>query len=211
MKGTRFITRVRKLKDIMGRPIKDEYGKEKVRVTQSAVQRTNRGGYVTIKWDKKDYDPIKGELKVTEYRPYRKGAIHGQRVYTKTVKPTFDANGNMVSLGRTVKGSSVLDENRSTVYTWNGDSRLENGFDALMTNLRVNGAVPTEKIADFYRRWNNLNNSQKRAFYDAYQSSSIVLEYGSDGINESKIQVEGDEGAYTELIDDLLNELTGEE
>ena len=211
MKGTRFITRRRKLKDIFGNVLKDDNGREKVTVTQSAVQKTNRGGFVTIKWDKKDYDPIAGTLKVTEYRPYRKGGVHGQRVYTKTVRPTFDANGNIVSLGRTVKGSSVLDESRSTNYTWNGDSRLENGFDALMTSLRANGAVPPERIIDFYRRWNNLTNAEKRAFYDAYQSSSIVLEYGSDGINESKIQVEGDEGAYVELIDDLLNKLSGEE
>lgn len=211
MKGTRFVTKTRKLKDITGRVLKDERGNDKTSTTQYAFQRTNRGRMVTIKWNKKDYDPVEGTLRVTEYRPFRKGSVHGQRVYTKTVKPKFDANGNIVSLGRTVKGSSVLDTERSTIYTWNGDSRLENGFDSLMTNLRVNGAVPPERIADFYRKWNNLNNSQKRAFYDAYQSSSIVLEYGSDGINESKIQVEGDEGAYTELIDDLLNELTGED
>jgi len=170
------------------------------------TMKSNRGKNVTLKFNAEDYDPIAGTIEVTEKRQFRRGDKHGTRTYTKTVKARM-VDGAIV-LGRTVKGSSQ--KIKEVVYRFSGDSRLESGFDTLMHGLRTNGGATPDEVKNLYDMWDSLTPKQKQEFYANYNASQIVLDYGSDTINEGKIDF-ADDRAYFELIRDLLTELVTRE
>lgn len=188
----------------MGKPLRTKYWRKGN--TFFGTMKSNRGKNVTLKFDLGDYDRENGTIKVTEKRTFRKGAEHGIRVYTKTVKATV-VDG-VLRLGRTVKDSSK--KIKEVTYRFSGDSRIENGFDSLMSSLRMYGGASPEEVQRLYDMWDTLTPKQKREFYAEYQQSYIVTEYGSDAINESKVDFEDDRAYYT-TIEKILTEIVGED
>ena len=186
----------------MVKPLRTKYWRKGN--TFFATMKSNRGKNVTLKFDASDYDPIGGTIEVTEKRAFRKGATHGIRIYKKQVKAQF-VDGEL-RLGRTVKGSSQ--KIKEVEYRFSGDSRIENGFDSLMSSLRMYGGASPDEVKELYDMWDGLTNRQKRQFYSDYQNSYIVMEYGSDAINESKVDFADDRAYYTE-IKSILTDIVG--
>ena len=179
-----------------------------------ASMTSNRGKTVTLKYTAKDYDPIRGVVKVTENRQFRKGATHGIRKYEreyyahKVQREVKRRDGKIVTVtdivvGRAVKGTGEFQYEVS--YDYAGDSRLETGFDSLITGLRDHGGLTGEKAQELYEIWNSLSNKQKIKFYQDYNANEIVKEYGSDGINESKMTVQTTD--YKTLVEETLKEV----
>jgi len=179
-----------------------------------ASMKSNRGKTVTLKFRAEDYDPIRGVVKVSENRQFRKGATHGIRKYEreyyahKIQKEVKRRDGKTITvtdivLGRAVRGSGKFQY--EVAYELAGDSRLETGFDSLITGLRDHGGLSAEKANELYEIWNSLSNKQKIKFYQEYNASEIVKEYGSDGVNESKMTVETKD--YKTLVEETLKEV----
>ena len=179
-----------------------------------ASMKSNRGKTVTLKFRAEDYDPIRGIVKVTENRQFRKGATHGIRKYEreyyahKVQREVKRRDGKLITVTDIVIGRAVKDSGKfqyEVAYDYAGDSRLETGFDSLITGLRDHGGLTGEKAQELYEIWNSLSNKQKIKFYQEYNASEIVKEYGSDGINESKMSVETTD--YKTLVEETLKEV----
>ena len=112
-----------------------------------------------------------------------------------------------IQIGRTIKGSSR--KIKTTEYRFSGLSRIDNGFMSLMSDLKLSG-VSQARIDNMLYTWDNLSESDKIDFFKRYNSSSIVLTYGSDAINENinDVSVYGDDNGYAEVIEEILDEIS---
>ena len=183
----------------MAKGLRTQYWKKGKKLFASRP--TNRGGASTITFTPESFDPINNVVYATEHRQYRSKGKHGMRIYNKVYKAKI-VNGE-IRLGREVAGTSK--KVREFEFQHTGDSRLEMGFDSLMSGLKF-GGIPQDQIDYLYKMWNDLTPTQKRAFYGLYGTSALVMEYGSDTINEYKVDF-SDDNAYYELIKGLLTEV----
>lgn len=105
----------------------------------------------------------------------------------------YDASGNRVITGYTpiskgmtdAKGRQVttVEYNRVAYHT-DGSNRLDNGFDSLMTELRMSG-VPVSHIEGLTTLWDSLSDEQKAQVFNAYRNDANIVMYGSSAIRDT--------------------------
>lgn len=159
--------------------------------------------------------------KITPHADMKTATVRISQKYVKNgqnILSTFEGEAKDFKLRQTADGRVEIDyvgtfikvngekTTRTIVNTplrYTGTSRMEVGFDSLMGQLRMNG-VPQSQVQEFVNIWESLTDKQKIDFYARYHNDSIVTTYGSDAINESKMEVTT--ATYAEVIERCLKD-----
>lgn len=159
----------------------------------------NRSGWGKVT----SYDPFTntGQIEIN-YKTEANGRVISVRTYSYKVKNLKIKNGNIVSLGHIVKDSGTLQ--KEVNYRFGGMSRLTNGFDTLMEELRLTG-VSEDRIRYLTNMFDSLTTQDKIKFFNEYHQSYIVQTYSSDAIMEPDYPT--DDNAYAETIQGILEEI----
>lgn len=145
-----------------------------------------------------------------------RGKLFGNKFAQRVrVHTTLDEWGNRVVSGYEpiyggmidAKGRAVTTvELKRTAYHTNGGSRLDNGFDSLMTELRI-GGIPQSYIDGLTTLWDGLSDKAKANVFNAYRTHGSIIMYGSSAIQDTNISSMGDildSQAYYEIIRKLV-------
>ena len=159
----------------------------------------NRSGWGKVT----SYDPFTntGEIQIN-YKTEANGRVIGVRTHSYKVKNLKIKNGNIESIGHIVKGSGTLQ--KEVRYRFGGIDRLSNGFDTLMTELRMTG-VSEDRIRYLTNIFDSLTTQDKIKFFNEYHQSYISQTYSSDAIMEPDYPT--DDNAYAQTIQGILEEI----